>query len=209
MLRSGRTLGRKITSAAPRCPGQRKTPVSCQKARHPTVNARESVRKQIRSYGSADDSRTVSTPASAMSDCIKPPLNQASPISHSAQIFQQKSSAAKPPPFDQSTQALFDNLYSKLPLDHTKYKTIVEVANDYALLSLGNNYVLRIKCSMLGSQALTFPLHPDDATRILASGQALKTHVQDLRENLNSRYIFSLEGVDKMRRALDPDYPPS
>lgn len=99
-------------------------------------------------------------------------------------------------------------MYSKLPLDHTKYKTIVEVPGDYAVLSLENTHVLKIKCSMLDLEVLTFPLHPEDATRILASGKALESHVQELRKNVNSRYIFSLEGVDKMRRTLDPDYQP-
>jgi hypothetical protein len=212
MLRSGRVLGRKPTSQLPRSTGRSKTPAFRLTTRHPSVGTRDGDRSQIRAYSSDHDRKSTidarTAPASSQRQCIRPSLIQVSPVLDTSPIFQQKSPASKPPPFDQSTQALFDNLYSKLPLDHTKYKMIVEVPGHYAVLSLENMHVLKIKCSMLDSEVLTFPLHPEDATRILASGKALESHVQDLRKNVNSRYIFSLEGVDKMRRTLDPDYQP-
>ena len=173
---------------------------------------REGARSKVRSYSSAHDSKPISdaspAPAPPQRESIKPHLIQVKPVFQTSPIFKEKPAAAKPAPFDESTQALFDNLYSKLPLDHTKYKKIVEVPNDYAVLSLENNHVLRIKWSIFDLKALTFPLNPKDATKILASDKALEDHVQDLRKNLNSRYIFSLEGVDRMRRTLDPDYQP-
>jgi hypothetical protein len=214
MLRSGRILGRKTTSHMPRSTGRSKTPAFRQTTRHPTVGTRDGARSQIRTYSIVHDSKAIvdagTAPASPPRQCSKPPLPliKVSPVLYTTPIFRQKSPAAKPPPFDKSTQALFDNLYSKLPLDHTKYKTIVEVPGDYAVLSLENNHVLKIKCSMFDSKVLTFPLNPEDSARILTSGKALECHVQDLRKNLASRYIFSLEGVDKMRRALDPEYQP-
>jgi hypothetical protein len=206
MLRSARLPGRKPISRLPRS----KTPAFRQTARHPTVRTRDGLRSQIRCYSSANANKAGidAGTAAAPRQCLKPPLIQPNPVLSTAPKFQQASPAAKPPPFDQSTQALFDNVYSKLPLDHAKYKTVVEIPGDYAVLSLGNRHVLAIKCSMFGSKVLTFPLHPDDASRILASGKALESHVQDLRKNLAARYIFSLEGVDKMRRTLDPDYRP-
>jgi hypothetical protein len=212
MLRSGRVLGRKTTSQLPRSAGCSKTPASRLTTRQPTVGTRDGARSQIRSYNSVHDSKSIidasNAPAPPERKCIEPSLIQVSPVLDTSSIFQQKSAAAKPPPFDKSTQALFDNLYSKLPLDHTKYKTIVEVPGDYAVLSLENTHVLKIKCSILGSEVLTFPLHPEDVKKILANGKALESYVQDLRKNLNSHYIFSLEGVDKMRQTLDPGYQP-
>ena len=214
MLRSGRVPGRKTPSHAPRCTGRSKTPALRQTTRHPIVSAREGARSQVRSYSSAHGSKPISdaSPAPApllpQRESIKPHLIQVKPVFQTSPVFKENPAAAKPGPFDESTQALFDNLYSKLPLDRTKYKKIVEVPNDYAVLSLENNHVLRIECSMSDFKALTFPLNPKDATKILASGKALEDHVQDLRKNLSSRYIFSLEGVDRMRRTLDPDYQP-
>lgn len=212
MLRSGRVLGRKTPSQLPRSTGCSKTPASRLTTRQPTVGTRDGDRSQIRSYSSVHDSKSIidasTAPVSPQRQCIEPSLTQISPVLDTNSIFQQKPPAAKAPPFNKSMQALFDNLYSKLPLDHTKYKTIVEVPGDYAVLSLENNLVLKIKCSILDSELLTFPLHPEDAKNIIANGKALESYVQDLRKNVSSRYIFSLEGVDRMRRTLDPDYQP-
>jgi hypothetical protein len=35
-----------------------------------------------------------------------------------------------------------------------------------------------------------------------------ETYIQNLRRDMSARYIFSLEGVHRMRRTLDPDYQP-
>jgi hypothetical protein len=212
MLRSGRVPGRKTNSELPQSTGRSKTPAFLLTTRPPSVGTRDGARNQIRAYSSDHDSKSIidasTAPLPPQRPCIEPPSSQVRAVLDTTPIFLEKPPAAKPSPFDKSTQALIDNLYSKLPLDHTKYKTIVEIPGDYAVLSFENTHVLKIKCAMFDSTVLTFPLHPRDATSILASGKALESHVQDLRKNLNSRYIFSLEGVDRMRRTLDPDYQP-
>ncbi|MDB5824702.1 MAG: hypothetical protein JWR21_3406 [Herminiimonas sp.] len=105
-------------------------------------------------------------------------------------------------------QALFKQLYDKLPLDHAKYKKVFEVPNNYAVLSQGEIVLLALHYQMFDSRVLTFPLNPKDATKILASEKDRESYVQNLRANISARYIFSLEGVHNMRQTLDPDYQP-
>lgn len=147
-------------------------------------------------------------PEQPQRQCIAPSLIQARQPSTSAPISSQVSPRQTTTPFDESTQALLRGVYDKLPLDHAKYTRVLDVANDYAVLSRGDNYVLALRCRMFDSETLTFPLHPTDATKILACRDARESHVRDLRANVASRYIFSLEGVDKMRKMFDPDYRP-
>lgn len=212
MLRSGRILGRKATSCAPHRTARLKAPVFQQTTRRPTVGMRDDTYSQLRAYSSSRDSKAPddagTVPTLPQSESSRPTLTKVSPVFKDVPTFGQKPMATKPPPFDESTQALINNLYSKLPLDHSKYKTILKVPNDYALLSFKDTHVLAIRCSTVDPKVLTFPLHPTDATRILASGEALERLVQGFRKNQNSRYIFSLEGMDAMRRYFDTDYQP-
>lgn len=211
MLRSGRIPGRKTTSHAPQRTARVTAPVFQQTTRRPTVGTRDGTYSQLRAYSNSRDSKAPddanTVPTLPQSESSRPTLIKVRPVVKDVPTFGQKPMATKPP-FDESTQALIDNLYSKLPLDHSKYKTILKVPNDYALLSFKDTHVLAIRCSTFDPKVLTFPLHPTDATRILASGEALESLVQGFRKNQNSRYIFSLEGMDAMRRYFDTDYQP-
>lgn len=210
MLSFGCIVSKKTTPHAYRESAHAKMLVT---TRHPTplpvVSTRAARNKQVRHYtsdhGGKPDLNEAPMPVQPQRRCITPPVIQAKPALATTLQIETRS---KPEPFDKSTQALFRNVYDKLPLNHEKYTKIVEVPNECAVLSKGDVHVLVIQCRMFDSHKLTFPLNPKDATKILASRGDLQSHVQDLRSNVAAHYIFSLEGVDKMRRALDPDYRP-
>ena len=210
MLRFGPRMSERTTPSSYREAAHTKVLVTARlPTRLPSVSTRDARNTQMRHYtsnhGVKPDHNEVQKPEQPQRPCITPPVIRAKPAFTTSP---QTPASSKPEPFDKSTQALFKNLYDKLPLDHAKYTKIVEIPNEYAVLSKGDVHVLVLQCRMFDSNVLTFPLNPKDARKILASTDDLQSHVQNLRSNVAANYIFSLEGVDKMRRALDPDYQP-
>jgi hypothetical protein len=136
------------------------------------------------------------------------PLIQARPALTTSPLAPQTPQKPRAEPFNPSIRALFEQTYDKLPLDHGQYSIVLEVPNNYAVLSKGEIVLLAVHHQMFDSTVLTFPLNPKDASKILGSEKERESYVQDLRKNMSSRYIFSLEGVHRMRCTLDPDYQP-
>lgn len=210
MLRFGLRMSKRTTPNSYREAAHAKVLVTTRlPTQLPSVSTRDARNTQVRHYtsnhGGKPEFNEVQVPGQPQRRCITPPEIRAKPALSTSP---QTPASSRPEPFDKSTQALFKNLYDKLPLDHAKYTKIVEIPNECAVLSKGDIHVLALQCRMFDSNVLTFPLNPKDARKILASTDDLQSHVQNLRSNVAAHYIFSLEGVDKMRRALDPGYQP-
>jgi hypothetical protein len=178
----------------------------------PTLSVRYTQNTQVRHYGTDPrcdhDGDETKSSAQTPVPCITPPLIQARPGLTVRPLPPQTPPGPRVEPFNASMRNLFEALYDKLPLDHAKYTKVIDVPNDYAVLSKGDIVTLALHHSMFDSKVLTFPLNPKDAAEILACEKDREIYVQDLRKDIKARYIFSLEGVDRMRRTLDPDYQP-
>jgi hypothetical protein len=192
MLRFGRIVSKTTTPHTHREAAHAKVLVS---TRHPTrlpsVSTRDARNTQVRHYtsdhGGKPDVNEAQMPGQPQRRCITPPAIQAKPASATTPQIEARS---KREPFGKATQALFRNVYDKLPLNHENYTKIVEIPNECAVLSKGGVHVLVIQCRMFDSHRLTFPLNPKDAAKILASRDDLQSHVQDLRS-----VVFKLPGL--------------
>lgn len=107
-----------------------------------------------------------------------------------------------------NVRALFQNVYDKLPLDHSRYTSVIEVPLVYRLLRKDDRYVLCVTCGAEEKYLLHMPLNPRTARIALASKEYCEKMASDIRSSPGTFYPWTLESVHGIRKDLDPGYQP-